>query len=150
MSVSGSIDGHRLEVAADQVLAGPDLPKRTLVDCAGTVFDLRRPRALGDVAMDLGQGLDHSYALARSGGSEGPAAILHDPASGRTLTVRTDQPALHVYTADGLGLPFAPRSAVCLEAQRFPDAPNRPDLGLAWLHAGESYQSTTSFTFGAR
>ena len=78
------------------------------------------------------------------------AAELHHPLSGRTITVATDQPAVHLYTGNRLGPPFAARSGLCLETQRFPDAPNRPALGSAVLRPGEHYRATTSLTFGIR
>lgn len=158
-----SVGQHELRVAAEHYLpAGPDLiPDGPLSPVAGTPFDLRHARLLADVLSDHRSGIDHSYAL-DTGHEPDHArgtidviglpvvAELHHPASGRTLTVATDQPALQVYTANGLGGPFAPQSAVCLEAQRFPDAPNRPDLGSVVLRHGEHYRSTTEFTFGWR
>jgi aldose 1-epimerase len=64
--------------------------------------------------------------------------------------VATDQPALHLYTGNHLGAPFAPRSGLCLEAQRFPDAPNRPELGSVVLRPGDRYRSITELTFSVR
>ena len=99
-------------------------------------------------------GLDHSFLvpsspdLASGHGGLQLAAELHQPASGRTVTVATDQPDVHVYTGNHLGPPFARHSAVCLETQRFPDAPNRPALGPAVLRPGEQYLETTRWRFG--
>jgi aldose 1-epimerase len=77
-------------------------------------------------------------------------AELRHRGSGRALTLATDQPALHLYTGNHLGPPFGRRAALCLEAQRFPDAPNRPDLGSVVLRPGDRYRSVTELTFSAR
>jgi aldose 1-epimerase len=155
-TIDGAIADHELHVPAHQVLpVGDDLiPSGPLEPVAGTELDLRHPRLLLDVIEDLGW-VDHSFAVPPSDGSIDPeglrfAAELHHPPSGRTLSVSTDQPALHVYTGHKLGPPFAARAAVCLEAQRFPDAPNRPGLGSAVLHPGDRYRAVTELTFGVR
>jgi aldose 1-epimerase len=156
--IDGSVGDHQLRVPSEQVLPADErsLPVGPLQAVAGTSLDLRHAPPLADVLAANPHGVDHSYAVA-----EGPdpataiegvhlAAELHHPPTGRTLTVATDQPAMHVYTANGLGPPFGRQSAVCLEAQRFPDAPNRPGLGPSLLHPGETYRSTTELTFGVR
>lgn len=157
-AIDGSIGDHELRVPSLAALPSDErsLPTGPLAAVAGTSLDLRHGPALADVLAADPAGVDTSYAVA-----DGPdpataveglhlAAELHHPPSGRTLTVATDQPAIHVYTANRLGPPFARQAAVCLEAQRFPDAPNRPGLGPALLHPGETYRATTEWTFGVR
>lgn len=156
--VPGSVGDHQLQVPSEVVLPCDEraLPVGPLTAVEGTPLDLRHGPALAEVLAVAPHGIDNSYAVA-----EGPdpataidglhhAAELHHPPTGRTLTIATDQPAIHVYTAERLGPPFAPRAAVCLEAQRFPDAPNRPALGPALLHPGATYRATTEWTFGVR
>jgi aldose 1-epimerase len=96
-------------------------------------------------------GLDHAFA--RSAG-DAPAAVLHDPSSGRTLDVRTSAPGLHVYTANSLrdtsgkgGRRYQPHDGICLEAQQFPDAPNRPDFPDRIVRPGVPYAMRTAFRF---
>ena len=67
------------------------------------------------------------------------AATLRDPASGRTLTVSTDQPGIQFYSANG--------NAVALETQHFPDSPNRPEFPSTVLRPGETYKTTTVLSF---
>ncbi|HMP06274.1 MAG TPA: galactose-1-epimerase, partial [Lacipirellulaceae bacterium] len=62
------------------------------------------------------------------------AKLLH-PASGRTLTVSTDQPGIQFYGGNFLnggvgkgGAAYAYRSGCCLETQVFPDSPNKQDV----------------------
>lgn len=144
---AGSVLDHRLAVAADRYLPVDDagLPTGDLAPVAGTPFDLRRSPLVGDVVGAAG-GLDHSYAV--GSGPLRPVAWLGGPRSGRVLEVRTDQPALQVYAGAHLTSPFAPFGGICLEAQAFPDTPNRPRLGSAVLRPGEAYRSTTELHFG--
>lgn len=147
----GPVTGHRLAVAADRYLpvdrAG--LPSGGLEPVAGTAFDLRRSPLVGDVVAATG-GLDHSYAVGGPGGEAvlRPVAWLGGPRSGRVLEVRTDRPALQVYAGAHLTAPFTAHQGLCLEAQAFPDTPNRPDLGSVVLRPGEVHRSTTELHFG--
>jgi aldose 1-epimerase len=77
-------------------------------------------------------------------------AELHDPASGRTLTVSTTEPGLQLYTADHLGEPFAPCEGIALETQHFPDSPNQPGFPSTVLRPGEVFRSETVYGFGVR
>ena len=49
---------------------------------------------------------------------------------------------------NSLGAPFAPHGSVSLETQRFPDAPNRPELGACRLDPGDDYVGVTELRFG--
>jgi aldose 1-epimerase len=86
-------------------------------------------------------------------------AQLHSEASGRSLAVWTTEPLLQVYTAGQLGVAerpdlgkwgvrHRPRSAVCLEPQHFPNAPNCPALPQNIVAPGRPYQATTVYRFG--
>ena len=44
----------------------------------------------------------------------------------------------------------APRQAVCLETQFFPDSPNHPEWGDILLRPGKRYDYTTEYRFGVR
>ncbi len=158
-----SIADHELRIPGEQYLPvdAALLPRGGLTPVQATPYDLRQARLLLDVLLDipsqLGPGIDHAYEVPETDevglvAFDGLrlAAELHHPASGRTLTIATDQPAVQVYTANLLGAPFAPQAAVCLETQQYPDAPNRPALGSVVLRHGEHYRSTTELTFGTR
>ena len=64
------------------------------------------------------------------------AARVKDPETGRVMEVSTDQPAIQFYGGNFLdgtvagkkGVKYAKRSALCLETEGFPDAPNKPDF----------------------
>ena len=46
------------------------------------------------------------------------------------------------------GATFPRRSAVCFEAQHFPDTPNRPYFPSVVLNLGERYHQKTIYKFG--
>lgn len=155
-TIDGAIADHELRVPSERVLPADHahIPAGPLAPVAATQLDLRHPRLLHDV-LSTTRGIDHSYAVGpheESHDHDGLrfAAELHHPTSGRTLSISTDQPAIHVYTGNRLGPPFGRQAGLCLEAQRFPDAPNRPDLGDVVLHPGDHYEATTELTFGVR
>ena len=86
------------------------------------------------------------------------AAVVADPASGRTLETWTTEPGVQFYTGNFLdgtligkaGKPYPKWSAFCLETQHFPDSPNHPDFPSIELRPEMAYLSQTVFAFGAR
>lgn len=84
-----------------------------------------------------------------------PAAVVREPTTGRTLTLRTDQPGVQLYSGNMLpgnvgrgGRMMRQGDGLCLETQHLPDSPNRPDYPSTVLRPGERYATSTSFTFG--
>ena len=71
------------------------------------------------------------------------------------MELRTDQPALQVYTGNSLdgtgagssGRRYRQGDGVALEPQRHPDSPNRPELSDPVLRPGETYRSRTEWRF---
>ncbi|MCH0565236.1 MULTISPECIES: aldose epimerase family protein [unclassified Streptomyces] len=138
--------GHVLRLAASRYTpVGPDLiPTGELADVSGTRFDFRTARRTDS-------GYDHNFVLDK-GVTAAPVEVaeLHDPLSGRVLTVATTEPGLQLYTADHLGEPFVPGQGVALETQHFPDSPNRPGFPSTVLRPGGTYRSETVYGFGVR
>ena len=147
LSGSGSAIGHELRLAASRLTpVDADLiPTGELEPVEGTRFDFRAARKTG-------AGYDHNFVLDK-GVTETAVEVaeLHDPASGRVLTVATTEPGLQLYTADHLdGAPFAPNDGIALETQHFPDSPNRPEFPSTELRPGEGYRSETVYGFSVR
>jgi aldose 1-epimerase len=150
---SGTVDGHLLRVPAGRYVAVDVqlIPTGELLSVAGTRLDLRRPSPIGDNV----DGFDVTYVLDEPG-STAPAAELVEPTSGRRLTVLTTEPGLHVFSAEGLprvgpgksGRPYPPRGGLALEAQHFPDSPNRPEFPSTVLRPGQTFRSTTVWQLG--
>ncbi|MGW0626918.1 aldose epimerase family protein [Streptomyces sp. NPDC002758] len=143
---AGNAGGHELRIYASRFtpVDAHQIPVGESEDVTGTRFDFRK-------AHKVGSGFDHNYVLDK-GVTDTPVEVaeLHDPATGRVLTVATTEPGIQLYTADHLGEPFASGDAVALETQHFPDSPNRPDFPSTQLRPGEVYRSETVYGFGVR
>ena len=157
---------EELTIDGDQTTAvGPGLiPTGKLADVAGTPMDFRRPTKIGarieanDGQLVLGKGYDHNWVLRHQGNGVHEAAELFDARSGIVMQVLTDQPGLQLYTGNFLdgtihgkgGVVYQRRTALCLEAQLFADAPNHPDFPSATLRPGHHYHQTTIYQFSTR
>jgi len=160
----GDILGHRLTILADAYtpVDATLIPTGELRPVAGTPFDFRKPRAIGerieakDEQLGFGKGYDHNFVL-RPGAGLRLAATLVEPESGRRMEVLTTEPGLQFYSGNFLdgrdrgkgGVGYAFRSALCLETQHFPDSPNQPAFPSTILRPGEVYQSETVYRFSA-
>ncbi|MFF0794808.1 aldose epimerase family protein [Streptomyces spiralis] len=143
---SGPAGGHELRLAASRYTPVDEhlIPAGAPAEVEGTRFDFRQSRKTGS-------GYDHDFVLDKgvTRAAEG-VAELHDPASGRTLTVATTEPGIQLYTADHIAPPFAPGDGIALETQHHPDSPNRPDFPTTVLRPGEVYRSETVYGFSVR
>ncbi|MBK3569492.1 aldose epimerase family protein [Streptomyces sp. MBT62] len=146
LSGTGNPDGHELRLAASRFTpVDADLvPTGPLDDVTDTRFDFRESRKVGT-------GYDHNFALDK-GLTPTPVEIaeLHDPASGRVLTIATTEPGIQLYTGDHLSDPFTPGAGIALETQHFPDSPNRPEYPSTELRPGGTYRSETVYAFSTR
>ncbi|WP_455069782.1 aldose epimerase family protein [Prevotella aurantiaca] len=138
------------------------IPTGEILKVAGTPFDFRQPKLVGqDIDADNeqiknGTGYDHCFVLnKKEEGELSFAARIKDPKSGRTMEVYTTEPGLQVYTdnwADGYkgqhGATFPRRSAICFEAQHFPDSPNRSYFPSVILEPSKEYKQKTIYKFG--
>ncbi len=140
------------------------IPTGEIRKVEGTPFDFRTPKAIGqDINTDNeqlknGTGYDHCYVLNKKEENElSFAALMTEPVSGRTLKVYTTEPGIQLYTDNfdackkgQNGASFPLRSAVCLEAQHFPDSPNRPYFPSVVLKPGQQYKQKTIYQFGIK
>ncbi len=149
---SGSTSGHRLRVAADRYLPVDDrkIPRGGPVPVEGTVFDLRRGRAL-----DQTEGYDHNFCLADGPGDLRFAAELTG-AKGVRMTLDTTEPGLQIYDGSRLntgafpghaGQPYGAFAGIALEPQHWPDAPNRPDFATVALAPGQTRVQAMRWSF---
>lgn len=152
-----SINDHELTLYADHYLpTDPGLiPLGEKAPVEGTPLDFREPTVIGKrvnadfEALKLAGGYDHAWVL--NGTKEGElvrAARLRDPETGRVMVLSTNQPAVQFYGGNFLdgnttgkgGVQYQHRTALCLETENWPDAPNNPKAPSAVLHPGETYR----------
>ncbi|GAA4800879.1 galactose mutarotase [Olivibacter ginsenosidimutans] len=139
------------------------IPTGEIASVAHTPFDFRQPLVI-QTGMDRDPkhqqlqfvgGLDHNWVLNTKGDTSILAASLREPNNGITLSVYTNEPGIQVYTSNSLdgsqlgkgGKALKQFSAVCLETQHYPDAPNKPDWPSTILAPGSTYQSTCIYRF---
>ncbi len=154
---SGKILDHLLMIEADQYIPvnKDGIPTGQLLDVADTPFDFRKSHSIGNRIKLAGGdpvGYDHCYVLRNQSGKMALAATVVDPTSGRKMEIQTTQPGLQFYSGnflDGSAASggFQQYSAFCLESQRYPDSPNRPEFPSSLLKPGEKYQETTIHKF---
>ena len=164
---NGDVLAHTLAINADFfTFALPDnTPTGEIRSVRGTPFDFTVAKPIGrDIAaadphMVQNRGYNQNFVLRRSNvpGELAEAAVLRDPASGRTLTVSTNEPGLFLYTANFIdtqrpmknGVRYPLRAGVALETGHFPDSPNQPHFPRTTLLPDETFRSRTVFAFSA-
>ena len=138
------------------------IPTGEVAKVEGTPMDFTTPHTVGERINDKfqqlinGAGYDHCYVLNKiETGSLDLAATCFEPNSGRTMEVYTTEAGVQLYTGNWLngfegahGATFPARSAICFEAQCFPDTPNKPHFPSATLLPGDEYQQVTIYKFG--
>ena len=161
--VPGStIMDHQLSINADQYTPVDELFIPTGISpVEGTPMDLHQPITIGDrIDGDFEQlvkagGYDHNWVLNTKGDVTRKCASLKSPKTGIVLDVYTNEPGIQVYAGNFLdgsltgkkGITYNQRASVCLETQKYPDTPNKPEWPSAVLRPGEKYTSQCIFKF---
>jgi aldose 1-epimerase len=158
----GTVAEHHLRInSTDLVHLGEHkAADGTLLPVTGQAVDFTTPVRLGEpLAVFVSEpfGLDHCYALRRPGQPQAfkHAARLYAPQSAIQMDVWTDQPALHVYSANYLngtldgkaGTRYGRHSALCLEAQEYPNSVHHDGFPSAILEPGRAYRRRTEYRF---
>ena len=158
--------GHELQINADRYTPVDDtlIPTGAIASVHSTPLDFKRQRQIGaGVDQDHPQlraagGYDHNFVLNGKPGELAFAARVFDPDSGRIMEVYTTQPGLQFYSGNFLdgsvvgrgATAYRRRHGFCLEAQHFPDAPNKPHFPSTQLEPGQVYRHTTLYKFSAK
>ncbi|GAB2787129.1 aldose 1-epimerase [Hymenobacter luteus] len=151
--------GHEVTIAADRynVVDAGLIPTGELRPVKGTPFDFTTPHPIGERIGQVPGGYDHNWILNQASGLH-TAATVHEPTTGRTMTVQTTEPGLQFYTGNFLdgtlkgkgGTVYGKHAGFCMETQHFPDSPNQPKFPTTILKPGQTLQSTTIYTFGVK
>lgn len=161
---SGTINNHLLTIHADKFtpIDSTLIPTGVLANVAGTAFDFRKPKAIGDSVnskteqITNGKGYDHNFALNRTTAHDLElAATVYSTTTGIKMEVFTQEPGIQFYGGNFLDsvllgkkdLHYSYRTAFCLETQHFPDAPNRPSFASTELLPGKTYETKTIYKF---
>ncbi len=160
----GTILNLKLQLDADKFTPVDSglIPTGQLLPVAGTPLDFRTPEVIGaridanDEQMKLAGGYDFNFVVNGTPGTLRPAATVVDPENGRKLTVETTQPGVQFYCGNFLdgtftgrhGIAYQKHAGFCLETQHFPDSPNQSNFPSTELKPGQTFHSTTTFTFG--
>jgi len=145
LSGGGDILDHVLQIAGSAItpVRGDLVPTGELMPVAGTPFDLRRGRVIGEAIAEshpqltIPSGFDMNWALDPA---PGPVLTLTSPKTQLTLEIETDQVGMQVYSGQSMPSPFVKHAGLALEPQGFPDAVNHPNFPSVILRPGETYR----------
>ncbi|HEY1702909.1 MAG TPA: aldose epimerase family protein [Trebonia sp.] len=185
-SPAGSAYDQKVQINAGQYSPTntTQIPLGPSASVKGTPFDFTTPQAIGsridDISapdnvpasdssqtsgesqLTIAQGYDHNWILNKqTAATTGPdglnlAAHARDTASGREMTVWTDQPGVQFYSGNFLtgtltggigGNTYRQGAGYTFETQHFPDSPNQPSYPTTTLDAGQTFNTTTVFGF---
>ena len=161
---AGSNAEHLLTIDADYYTPVDSTFMTTgeIVPVEDTPMDFRTPMPVGErindfdfVQLKNGNGYDHNWVLNAKGDINRRAATLKSQKTGIVLDVYTNEPGVQVYAGNFLdgsltgkkGITYNQRASVCLETQKYPDTPNKPEWPSAVLRPGEKYMSQCIFKF---
>jgi aldose 1-epimerase len=185
-SPAGSAYGQKVQInAADYSPSDTtQIPLGPSESVKGTPFDFTTPQTVGsridevsapdnvpssyssltngESQLTIAQGYDHNWVLNKqSAATTGPdglnlAAHAWDSASGREMTVWTNQPGVQFYSGNFLtgtltggigGNTYRQGAGYTFETQHFPNSPNESSYPTTELGAGQSFSTTTVFGF---
>lgn len=148
---SGSVQDHELELKSDNYVELNEqlLVTGNLIETKNTPYDFTSKSKLGKTNFD---GMDDIFVLNADDNTH--KVSLSSAKTGIEMKVYTNQPTLVIYTPVQLpklsykdGVQYSKYSAICFEAETYPDAINQPTFPSALLKPGETYCNETIFEF---
>lgn len=162
---SGTILNHKLQIFADSFTPVNQtlIPTGEIKNVAGSPFDFTELKEIGlDIGLEseqlrYGKGYDHNFVLNDHSVKDGyrNACVLIGDKSGIRMEIQTQEPGLQFYSGNFMadkvtlknGKTDSFRTALCLEPQHFPDAPNQPDFPSTVLEEGKEYKTSSIYKF---
>jgi len=144
------------------------IPTGEIKPVEGTVFDFRTPQPISQaIGADFDQvknargGIDHNFCLNTAGDDSQPCASLYSPKTGIYMEMFTNEPGVQCYTGNFQGVDgeqeikhkggvYPQYVSVCLESQKYPDSPNKPEWLQPNLKPGEKYYSHAAYKFSVK
>jgi len=119
-----NVNDYNLTLKCNQILDTLDnlVPTGKLTNVANSKYDFLNTKQIKETRLDTAFVIDPAV-------KENTAASLFSKKSGISLEVKTNQPAMVIYTP----VDFA---AICFETQNYPDAPNKPNFPSSILNPG--------------
>lgn len=158
---SGDIRRHELTLHADHYTVADSSLIQTgqVLPVARTPFDFLKPKPMGRDLIHVGdtpRGYDVNFVVRGDAGTLRPCAFVHEPVTGRTLELLTDQPGVQLYTGNFLDGTLTGKDEAlyrqyqgfCLETQLFPDAIHHRVFPSSVLRPGQTYRHTMVHRFG--
>ncbi|MEJ2880607.1 aldose epimerase family protein [Pedobacter sp. GR22-6] len=164
---SGDILGHRLQIYADQFTPVDTtlIPLGKNIAVKGTPFDFTTATTIGkrieenNDQLKAGKGYDHNYVLngTKAMGMTHAATVKGDK-SGIVMEIYTQEPGIQFYSGNFMqsknvfkgGAKDDFRTALALETQHFPDSPNQPSFPSTVLSPGQTYKTSSIYTFNSK
>lgn len=152
---------HELKMASEKFIPLKEnfipIGEERAVTADGGCYDFRAYKPIKNVLITnsdqvklVGNGIDHPFLLE----GELKEISLKDPQSGRQINCYTDRDAVVIYTGNHLkdqlkiqGKTMINYAGICLETQGVPNAINSKHFSAPIVRKGETYTSTTVFTF---
>jgi len=159
-----TITNDQLKIDADNYLpvTASSIPTAEIRPVKGTPFDFTNLKLIDadihqttDDQVKIANGYDHCFILNKHTIKQAIATVK-SPETGITMEVFTDQPALQLYSGNGLNgrratgksnATYGFQSALCLETEHYPDSPNQPSFPSTTLKPGEKYHTVTIYKF---
>jgi aldose 1-epimerase len=152
-TLGGDASRHKLQLNAPFYTPVDDdkIPTGEVRSVSGSNYDFSALRPIGDA------GYDTNFVLAGEPGTLRRGARLEAPDGSLAMELFTTEPAVQFYDGHMLsamaeafdGQDHVPYAGLCLEPQRFPDAPNHPHFPSALLMPGDTYSQVTEYRFVA-
>ena len=147
------------------------IPTGEIKSVEGTPMDFRNAHAIGDsIKSEFDQiqnagGYDHNWCLNTYKDGKGDdtqvCASLYSPKTGIFMEMFTNEPGVQVYSGNFQGVgnelniqhkhgPYPQHVSVCLESQKYPDSPNKPQWVQPVVKPGEKYFSHAAYKFSIK